>query len=79
MKGFAIVEFETRDQLIEALGKNEDTFKNRKLRVDLAENNGKEGKEGKKKMKTEEEDQARRPRQRTKTEDKCQENEKTSY
>ena len=39
MKGFALVEFESRDDLIQALAKNEETLKNRKLRVDLAESN----------------------------------------
>ena len=37
MKGFALVDFETRDDLIQALARNEELLKNRKLKVDLAD------------------------------------------
>ncbi|CAL4086094.1 unnamed protein product, partial [Meganyctiphanes norvegica] len=36
-KGFGYVEFETRNDLVEALNKNEDAMGNRKIRVDIAE------------------------------------------
>ncbi|MPC25382.1 Eukaryotic translation initiation factor 4B [Portunus trituberculatus] len=39
-KGFGYVEFETRSELLEALGKNEDVMGNRKIRVDVAEGEG---------------------------------------
>ncbi|KAG7167305.1 Eukaryotic translation initiation factor 4B-like 1, partial [Homarus americanus] len=39
-KGFGYVEFETRNELIEALAKNDDVMNNRKIRVDIAEGEG---------------------------------------
>nr|XP_053650876.1 eukaryotic translation initiation factor 4B-like isoform X4 [Cherax quadricarinatus] len=39
-KGFGYVEFDTRNDLIEALSKNDDMMNNRKIRVDVAEGEG---------------------------------------
>jgi len=46
MRGFALVEFDTRDNLIEALSKNEETLKNRTIKVNRYENKDSGGRDG---------------------------------
>ena len=39
MKGYALVDFETREDLIDALAKDEEMLKNRAIRINLADAN----------------------------------------